>query len=82
MRRTWVDCARAVRPWDGFGVNYVEGDRPKELRLGMRGTAHTAFDAYRTGPDEAYLSLRRYAVHDGVIAYAAPPKTVTTFFGA
>lgn len=58
------------------------GDEPKELRLVTHGTAHAAFDAYRTGPDEAYAPLGSYAVRDGAITYTAPPKTVTTFFGA
>ena len=44
------------------------------------GSESGAFQAYRTSGGEAYVSLGEFAVRDGVLAYDAPPRSVTIFY--
>lgn len=54
----------------------------REVEIGLKGTSHTMFEAYRTSDSgENYHSLGTFPVTDGKIIYNAPPKSVTTFFG-
>jgi len=56
-------------------------DQRSEVRIALHGTPSTSFRAYRTSATEHYVSLGELPVVDGAIPYAAPPRSVTTFFG-
>lgn len=52
----------------------------KALTIDLAGTITTTFEAFRTGPDEQYVSLGEFTLEDGTFAYDAPAGSVTTWF--
>jgi hypothetical protein len=60
-------------------INIAQDTR--DLSIQVQGTAATTFQAYRTSPGEDYVSLGdRTRDSSGIIAYQAPPGSVTTFY--
>ncbi|MCW5963148.1 MAG: hypothetical protein KIT83_03840 [Bryobacterales bacterium] len=78
--RLMAFSSNGTRNRDSFVV-YNLGTDPVEIAVEIKGTAVTQFDAFRTGPEEAYKPLGEMQVRNGVIPYTVPPRTVTTFFG-
>jgi O-glycosyl hydrolase len=57
-------------------------DALKSLQLKVVGSDSSAFDAYRSSDEEQYVALGEIAPRDGRVSYDAPPRSVTTFYGA
>ena len=55
-------------------------DRDKDPKIRVLGSETAVFEAYRTSEEERYAALGEFEVRDGLIAYEAPPKSVTTFY--
>jgi hypothetical protein len=64
---------------DAFVAINVSDER-QHLDLEVLGSASTTFAAYRTSPEERYVSLGEMGLSDGAIGYDAPAGSVTTFF--
>jgi len=74
-------ASNGTRNPDAFVVMNLS-DEAKSLDIAVVGSASRSFAAYRTSPNEQYVSLSEMVAHDGVITYGAPPGSVTTFYGA
>lgn len=56
-------------------------NKDKKVRITVKGSKSTAFEAYRTSESEDYKNLESVRKKDEVIIYPSPAKSVTTFFG-
>jgi O-glycosyl hydrolase len=56
-------------------------DERQHLDVEIHGTDSARFDAYRTSPEEQYVSLGAVNVSESRISYDAPAGSVTTFYG-
>jgi hypothetical protein len=70
---------------DAFVVINI-GEEAKDTLLEIPGSTSTSFAAFRSSDSERYVAVGEFSV-DGAgsapgIAYQAPPRSVTTFFGA
>jgi hypothetical protein len=52
-----------------------------EMSLETPGTTSASFEAFRTSEDERYVAVGRFTPGGPGMAYQAPPRSVTTFFG-
>lgn len=55
-------------------------DQSASLPIRVHGSDATAFEGYRTSPGENYISLGKFTVQGEMLAYQAPPGSVTTFY--
>jgi hypothetical protein len=74
-------ASNGTRNPDAFVVMNLSNEA-KSLDIAVVGSASRSFAAYRTSPNEQYVSLGERIAHDGVMTYGAPPGSVTTFYGA
>ena len=70
---------------DAFVVTNIS-DREKTVAVEVRGSNSIYFEAYRTvdaegQPADRYKSLGEFSLKENQLIYAAPPGSVTTFFG-
>jgi len=56
------------------------GEEAKELAIEVVGSKSDSYAGYRLSENERYVSLGAFDA-SGKIAYQAPPKSVTTFYG-
>ena len=66
---------------DAFVVINI-GEDAVETNLETPGTTSVSFEAFRTSDGERYVAVGRFTPRDAGIAYQAPPRSVTTFFGS
>jgi O-glycosyl hydrolase len=59
-------------------LNMSEERRP--LQIEVSGTSASSFSVYRTSEDERYAALGTMTVKNHIVAYDAPPRSVTTFY--
>lgn len=52
----------------------------KTVRIHLSGTNASSFAAFRSGPTEQYVSIGRFPLENGMIAYVAPAGSATPFF--
>jgi hypothetical protein len=74
-----IGFARNGTPHPDAFVAINIGQEAKDLLLETPGSASASFVAYRSSHDERYVALGEFAAPG--IAYRAPPRSVTTFFG-
>ena len=73
-------CNGTANP-DAFVVlNMAEDTR--DLPVQILGSESEIFCAYRTPEGEAYTALGEFPVRNGVLAYDAAPRSVTTFYAS
>ena len=53
----------------------------KDVAVGVTGSAHKHFRAYRTSATQQWKDLGVFAVNDGTVRCEMPPRSVTSFFG-
>jgi len=56
-------------------------EQNEEIDINILNSNSPVFSAYRTSEEERYVFLKEYPLHNGVIKYQSPPRSVTTFFG-
>ncbi len=57
------------------------GRSAKTIRLSVKGSTGTRFNAYRTtDAKDRYKALGQFTLENGVLLYRAPPRSATTFF--
>jgi hypothetical protein len=66
---------------DAFVVINISEDEV-EMDLETPGTTSGSFEAFRTSEDERYVAVGRFTPSKVGMAYQAPPRSVTTFFGS
>jgi len=77
---TMMAFARAKTSHPDALVLINTGAQGKPVTLAVKGTAIRSFETFRTSPSERYQPLGTTSVEAGMIRYAAPPGSVTTFF--
>jgi len=56
-------------------------EEAKDTVLEIPGSTSTSFSAFRSSDTERYVVVGEFAPDNTGIAYQAPPRSVTTFFG-
>ena len=64
---------------DAFVILNLE-ETPKSVAIHVSGSSNKSFAAYRTSPEENYVSIDDCSMQEGIIQHIAHPRSVTTFF--
>ena len=59
----------------------IVSDERQHLDVEIHGTDSALFDAYRTRPEEQYVSLGAGRASESPVSYDAPAVSVTTLYG-
>ncbi|MEM9324142.1 MAG: hypothetical protein AAGA85_00735 [Bacteroidota bacterium] len=78
------DPAIGVIAFEGEGSHMVltnKSDKPKDVRITLHNATSRRFEAFRTSNTEDYEGIGIFEPSQSHLAYTAPPRSVTTFFG-